>query len=155
VSAERGDLVDSRRVGRVGHRHHQLLADKTHRHRPAAPGGLGIDQIGGGGLHLEGLEVHVVDPVALRRGAGELILGDALRLDQHVRDGGAGAARRSHGLLDGLRGGKAELDDHVAEKALAPARGARGSHSWGRRGRPSALLRAGLAHTLGIGHSAR
>ena len=77
-------VVDGEHVGRVGHRDQQRpLVRERHRHRLIALGGGRGDEVGGGHVDLEGAEVEMVEPVALRQGSRERVVVQDALLEQH------------------------------------------------------------------------
>ena len=129
VAGGHRDVVEREQVGRVGGRHEQrLLAEEGDRDVLVAARLGGVDQLGGALVHLEDVQVHVVEPVALGERLGELRRVDDARLDQGLaraacRRGGPCSTTRSTTLALG----EAELHDHVADAPLdAGALGGRG-----------------------------
>jgi hypothetical protein len=84
-----------------------------------APGRLRADQVQGAHIRLVDGQVGVVEPEALRGGAGKLVACDRRSLEQHP----LGRAPRRLALLDGLvdplARQEAHLDDHVGDEARA------------------------------------
>jgi hypothetical protein len=69
-------------------------------------------------IDLEGVQVDVVEPVALGERLGELVRVDDLRVDQGLTERNAVGAALLDDLLHELALGEAELDDDVADPAL-------------------------------------
>ncbi len=134
-----GDVAQAERVGRVRDREHEraVVGEADRRRQVALRGGL-PEQRGGRRVHRELGEVDVVEPVALRERASQLVLGDRAALEQDLLGRLARAARGLHGLVRHLLGHEPELDEDVAEEAAPGAAQAGGGHSRPRQGRAAA-----------------
>ena len=70
------DVVDREDVRRVRHGHeHGALVEVGDGQRLVAARRAGAHEVGGAHVHLEDREVHVVEPVALGHGVGQLVVG--------------------------------------------------------------------------------
>ncbi len=122
------DVVEREQVGGIRGCHEQrLLGEEGDGNRPVSARLGAVDHAGGALVHVENVEVHVVEAVALRERLGELPGVHEARLDQCLPERHAvGVAVVDH-LLHALTLGKAELNDHVADPTHdAGALGGRG-----------------------------
>ena len=137
VAGHHRDVVDRQHVRRVGHGDQQrAVGGERDRHGLVALDRGGRDQLGRVGIDPVLLQVEVVEPEALRDGAGELLLGDRAGREQHALRGRAGGVRHLDRLVHRLPLDVAEVDDHVREHAS-------GTAAPGRRGDPVAPLGLG------------
>ena len=120
------DVVDGEDVRRVGHREEQRLGvDVADRDGVEAAGGLDRDEVRRAHVDVVGVEVDVVEPVALGDRAGELIGAEHPLLDHQRLRRAAGRPGLGDRLVDPLGGEVAELDDDVGDEAAAVGAGPR------------------------------
>ncbi len=114
------DVVDRQHVGRIGHRQQQrVLIDVGDRDRAVAlRHGCG-QQVHGRHVDLEHAEVEMIEPIALRDRAGQLLRRDGVCVEQHPFRSHPAGARFLDRLLDALALAEAELDEDVGQE---PAR---------------------------------
>ena len=111
------DVVDREDVRGVDDRDQEgLRVDVADRHRLVAASGGDREQVGRSHVHVEAVEVEVVEAVALGNGAGELVVVDQLLLDEQFVGGAIGRPRLLDDRVDALASGVAELDDHIGEE---------------------------------------
>jgi len=126
-AGEHRDVVDGVDVRRVGHGHEQrVLVDEGHGHGVVALGRQGGHEVRRRHVDGEGVQVEVVEAVALGGCPRELVVADGAGLEQHPLRRAAAGACRLHGALGSLASHEAEVDEHVGEKAPRAATPRRG-----------------------------
>ena len=148
VAGRHRDVVERQQVGRVGRGHEQgALGKERDRHRLVAARLLAVEHARGALVHVEGVQVHVVEAVALRERLGELAGVDDAGVDQCLAERHAVAAPALHDPLHELPLGETELHDDVTNASFdACALGGR-DESWNGK-RPSRGSRS--FHTPGV-----
>ena len=118
VAGHDRDVVDREHVRGIGHRDEQrALVDERDGDRLVALGGSARDQVGGTHVDAEDGEIEMIQPVALRERARQLVGCERAAFKQDPLGRRARVARGLDGLFDLLRGDEAQVDDHVGEEA--------------------------------------
>ena len=119
VAGGHRDVVEGEQVRGVGGRDQQRPLGQEGDRDGAVAARLGaVDHRRRALVHLEDVQVHVVEPVALGERLRELRGVDESRLDQSLAERQPVAAAVLHHPLHDLALGEAELHDHVADATL-------------------------------------
>jgi hypothetical protein len=115
------DVVKGEQVGGVGGRHEQrALGEEGDRDGAVAARLLPVDHGRSALVHVEDVEIDIVEPVALGQRLCELARIHDAGVDQRLAERDACPAAVVHDRLHHLALGEAELDDHVADASLDP-----------------------------------
>jgi hypothetical protein len=133
VTRGHGDVVERQQVGRVRRGHQErALGEEGDRDRPV-PARLGtVDHAGGALVHVEDIEVDVVEAVALRERPSKLPRVDDARVDQGLAERAAIFAPVLDHPFHALTLGESELNDHVADASHDAGALRRGGQAWNR-----------------------
>ena len=119
VAGRHRDVVEREQVRGVGRGHEEgVLRHERDRHGLVAARLLAVEQARGALVHVEDVQVHVLEAVALRERLGELAGVDDARLDQRLAERHSVAAAALHHPLHELALGETELHDDVPDAVL-------------------------------------